>query len=224
MEESPTREKEKNQFYHISVAMECQTDDQLNEQYLDRNFSNAIQDSNVSIIVYAPNPYNPQHLAMRTFYPPNYFEPTNEVAKTWEVCCFANPYFFSCSRIGVAISEDLEKFFGYLKKLTIFFQNRKNLKFNQSLAFDSYGVFRNDDTWLKEEYFIEKLEAMIGQKLLDHKQKKELQHVNEGKLEEWHWNSIMEDQRQFLQKFAAQFKNMFGYLSYKKFQEYMQSL
>ena len=50
-----------------------------------------------------------------------------------------------------------------------------------SIGFDSYGFFRNDDTWLSEDKFVEILDELIGEKLYDHDQKKTLQRVDMGK-------------------------------------------
>jgi len=41
-----------------------------------------------------------------------------------------------------------------------------------------------DDTWLSEDYFVENLESIVGDKLFDHKQLKMKKKIFEGKEDE----------------------------------------
>ena len=59
-------------------------------------------------------------------------------------------------------------YYNYFRKLYIFFRNRKSEKFNQALGFDSAGIYRMDDTWIRQEDFVRYLDDMLDQKLLDH--------------------------------------------------------
>jgi hypothetical protein len=66
LEESPSRteSKEHNKFYSIRVKLTSNVTTPVNEQTLDRNFTNGYQDSNLSINIYYRDPSNPSSLVL----------------------------------------------------------------------------------------------------------------------------------------------------------------
>jgi hypothetical protein len=81
-----------------------------------------------------------------------------------------------------------------------------------------------DDTWIEEQRMVQPLSNLLGDKLLNHDQKKMIQKVNLRKEPEEELTKINEDLFKFYGQFARSFRNAFGYVSYKKFQEYIERL
>jgi hypothetical protein len=92
------------------------------------------------------------------------------------------------------------------------------------LGFDAHGVYRMDDTWIEEKKLVEYLSSMLGEKLLNHDQKKMIQKVNLGKEPLEKMSAIFQELTDFYSQFAGSLKNLFGYVSYKNFQTYMERL
>ena len=119
------------------------------------------------------------------------------------------------------------KFFSYYIKLHVFFRNRRQQKFNQILGnlyltykilgFDAHGVYRMDDTWIEENKLVEYLGNLLGDKLLNHDEKKTIQKVNLRKEPEEKLTKINKKIAKFYTHFAGSLKNIFGYVSYKNF-------
>jgi hypothetical protein len=128
LEESPSRveSKDHNKFYSVSVQLSGKVSGPVNEQTLDRNFTNGFQDSNISVNLYIRDPSNPQNLILQTIYPPQYFQGSDS---RWEVCLFSSPFIFETNRI-VSTPTNYQWYFPYYKKIYVFFRNRKTLKFN----------------------------------------------------------------------------------------------
>ena len=78
-----------------------------------------------------------------------------------------------------------------------------------------------DDTWLEASVFVDNLEALLVDKLYGHDQKKMIQKVDMGKEPEMKLTQIRNELREFYYQFANSLKNMFGYVSYKRLQEYI---
>ena len=74
-----------------------------------------------------------------------------------------------------------------------------------------------DDTWITDEEFARNLDAMIGEKLYTHDQKKMVQKVNMGKEPDSKLSAIRKEMFGFYMHFANSLKNIFGYVSYKNF-------
>jgi hypothetical protein len=74
-----------------------------------------------------------------------------------------------------------------------------------------------DDTWLEESKLIDYLSNMLGDKLLNHDQKKMIQKVNLRKEPEEKLTEINNSLSHFYSQFAGSLKNIFGYVSYKNF-------
>jgi hypothetical protein len=51
----------------------------------------------------------------------------------WDICFFCCPYIFETNLI-VVYTPKADEFFTYYQKLWVFFRNRKNEKFNQTLG------------------------------------------------------------------------------------------
>ena len=81
-----------------------------------------------------------------------------------------------------------------------------------------------DDTWLEEQKFVEFISNLIGDKLLNHDQKKMIQKVNLRKEPEEKLTEINQGLHSFYSDFASSLKNLFGYVSYKNFTSYMERL
>jgi hypothetical protein len=78
-----------------------------------------------------------------------------------------------------------------------------------------------DDTWIDERRLVDYLSNLLGDKLLDHDQKKMIQKVNLRKEPEEKLTAINEDLNEFYAHFARSIKNVFGYISYKNLQEFI---
>jgi hypothetical protein len=78
-----------------------------------------------------------------------------------------------------------------------------------------------DDTWVEERHLAEYLNNLLGDKLLGHDEKKLIQKVNMRKEPEEKLSQLNENLHKFYINFARSFKNVFGYVSYHKFQEYI---
>jgi hypothetical protein len=70
-----------------------------------------------------------------------------------------------------------------------------------------------DDTWIDERKLVDYLSNLLGDKLLDHDQKKMIQKVNLRKEPESKLEEINAELQSFYQHFARSFKNLFGYIS-----------
>lgn len=81
-----------------------------------------------------------------------------------------------------------------------------------------------DDTWIEESALVESLNLLLSDKLWSHDQKKMYQKVNMRKVPENKLTEILEEINDFYSQFAQSFKNQFGYVSYKKFQDYIDRL
>jgi hypothetical protein len=82
-----------------------------------------------------------------------------------------SPYIFETNRMAKTPTSQ-QWFFSYYKKMFVYLRNRKNLKLNSQLGFDSHGIYRIDDTWIHEHVLIESLENLLLDKLYTHEQKK----------------------------------------------------
>lgn len=81
-----------------------------------------------------------------------------------------------------------------------------------------------DDTWLDEETFVQNMSAILEEKLYSHDQKKIVQKVELGKESPESLNIVRNDLDHFYQNFANSLKNIFGFVSYKNLQEYLDKL
>lgn len=139
---------------------------------LDRNFTNILQDENIVVTLYYKNAGD-THTNVKQFFPPSYIPENHTV---WDVCFFCPPFIFETG----AMHKDVQshyKNFDYYKKMTVYFKNRKNQKFNNtfgnylrliSIGFDSHGVYRTDDTWVASEQVVNCLVSLLADKLLSH--------------------------------------------------------
>jgi len=78
-----------------------------------------------------------------------------------------------------------------------------------------------DDTLIDEIKLADYLNNLLGDKLLSHDQKKMIQKVNMRKEPEEELTKINKDLHNFYVDFARSFKNIFGYVSYRKVQEFL---
>lgn len=78
-----------------------------------------------------------------------------------------------------------------------------------------------DDTWLDQLTFVSNLDGMLSDKLYNHDQKKMIQKVELRKEPEHKLTMIREEIHEFYMTFANSLKNIFGYVSYKNLQEYL---
>ena len=81
-----------------------------------------------------------------------------------------------------------------------------------------------DDTWIDERKLVDYLSNLLGDKLLSHDQKKMIQKVNLRKEPEEKLTAINQELNEFYFHFARIFKNLFGYISYRNLQEYIERL
>lgn len=65
---------------------------------------------------------------------------------------------------------------------------------------------------------------MLGDKLYDHDQKKMIQKVDMGKEPEEKLTKIRQELFDFYLLFSNSLKNIFGYVSYKRLQEYIERI
>ena len=81
-----------------------------------------------------------------------------------------------------------------------------------------------DDTWVDEMVFAKNLDAMLSEKLYSHDQKKMVQKVNLGKEPEAHLTAIRNEMMGFYLHFGQKLKNVFGYISYRNLQEFLERI
>ena len=81
-----------------------------------------------------------------------------------------------------------------------------------------------DDTWLYDDVFVQNLQGILEDKLYGHDEKKMVQKVELKKEPEHKLREIENRLENFYYNFADSLKNVFGYVSYKKFQEYLDTL
>jgi hypothetical protein len=81
-----------------------------------------------------------------------------------------------------------------------------------------------DDTLIDEVKMADYLINLLGDKLLSHDQKKMVQKVNMRKEPEEELTKINKDLSHFYLQFSRSFKNLFGYVSYRKLQEFLERL
>ena len=78
---------------------------------------------------------------------------------------------------------------------------------------------------MSDDKFVEILDELLGEKLYDHDQKKEVKRYDMGKCEhEDGLTYIRKDIEKFYHTFADSLKNIFGYITYKNFLFYMDNL
>ena len=81
-----------------------------------------------------------------------------------------------------------------------------------------------DDTWLDEQALAKNLDALLTDKLYNHDQKKLVQKVNLGKEPEAKLTALRNEMHGFYIHFGLKLKNIFGFISYKNLQEYLERL
>ena len=81
-----------------------------------------------------------------------------------------------------------------------------------------------DDTWLDDETFVSNMSQMLEDKLYSHDQKKIVQKVELGKEPSSKLEDVRNEITQFYFHFANSLKNVFGYVSYKNLQNYLDKL
>jgi hypothetical protein len=86
------------------------------------------------------------------------------------------------------------------------------------------ALYRLSDIWIDEFTFVNALKSVLGQKLWSHDHLKILKKVNLHKESEDKLVEINEELDQFYSCFAAGLKNLFGYVSEKRMQDYLRNL
>ena len=81
-----------------------------------------------------------------------------------------------------------------------------------------------DDTWLDDSTFARNMDAIMGEKLYNHDQKKMVQKVALNKEPEQKLTDIIDEVNGFYYKFAHGLKNLFGFVSYKNLLEYLDKI
>ena len=81
-----------------------------------------------------------------------------------------------------------------------------------------------DDTWLKEEVFVNHMEDLLGDKLYGHDHKKTVQRVDMGKEPEEKLAELHQFMREFYAKVAEANKNIFGYVSLNNFNKFLSQI
>ena len=118
--------------------------------------------------------------------------------------------------------------FDYYTKLQVFLKNRKDYNFTEILGFDLEGVYRADDTWLDPLIFTNTFASeLVGtdtQKLWSHDQKKTFKKYELGKASEDKLMQINQEVNAFYLRFAQSMMNIFGKVSYQRFNEFLQRL
>lgn len=96
------------------------------------------------------------------------------------------------------------------------------------VGFDSDGTFRADDQWVDPGVFengiVQNLIGQDTQKLWSHDQKKTLQRYYLKKEPEEKVLAIQEDLNLFYHMFTESMLNVFGKVSYKRFNDFIQRL
>ena len=117
------------QFNNIGGVQKILSRDK-NDDIVDRNFTNMLQDMNMTLQIHFRDPKNPQSLYSKQFIPTSWHE--EQGVTFWDVCFFNAPYIFENNVVCDQLSDF--SYFEYFKKMTIYFKNRRNQKFNQSLG------------------------------------------------------------------------------------------
>lgn len=81
-----------------------------------------------------------------------------------------------------------------------------------------------DDTWIDARDLIPILEQLLGEKLYSYEQKKIVQRVNLGKLDDGELFPIRKAIQLFYREWVGSLKNVFGYVSYKNLQKYIENI
>jgi hypothetical protein len=98
-----------------------------------------------------------------------------------------------------------------------------------SIGFDIQGTHRSDDTWLDPTAFVDAFaNELIGtvdaQKLWSHDQKKTYKKLVLAKASEQEVAAITAEVHAFYVYFARSMTNLFGQVSYKRFNEFIERL
>ncbi len=81
-----------------------------------------------------------------------------------------------------------------------------------------------DDVWLDDLTLVDNLNALLGDKLWSHDQKKMYKKVELNKEPKEKLDIIYDELNEFYAHVAKGYKNIFGYVSYKNLQEYLEKL
>lgn len=113
----------------------------------------------------------------------------------------------------------------FYQKLTVYLKNRKSQDFKSLLGFDDVGsTYRLGDLWLDEASFTKNLRQLLGQKVWSTQHKKVLMRASRGKAGESTVSKVNAEIDAFYAEAAQSFKNVFGWVSAKRLQEYLERI
>ena len=162
---------------------------------------------------------------MRTFDAPSFI---TKDRKIWDICFFSYPFIIETNVMVEEMPPKPDNDFDYYTKLQVFLKNRKDFNFTEILGFDLEGVYRTDDTWLDPNVFTNAFASeLVGtetQKLWSHDQKKTFKKFELGKASEDKLMEINQEINAFYLRFAQSMMNIFGKVSYHRFNEFLQRL
>ena len=101
---------------------------QFDAEKIDRNFKNALQDNNLQFSLIFRDHLNGNQYVIKTLEAPSFIG-----GEVWDICFFCTPFVIE-THLLVPKAPKAITFFSYYQKLNVFFRNRRQQKFNQTLG------------------------------------------------------------------------------------------